>query len=58
MSIWLHINLGRLKMISRTNKGRKTIFTGHMLDCVHPRRQRDFADHCLHKLRPHSLLYP
>jgi len=47
MSIWLHINLSILKRISRANKGRKTIFTGHISDSVHPRRQSDFADHCL-----------
>lgn len=39
MSIRFYINLSIFKMISRTNKGRKTIFPGHMLDCVHPRRQ-------------------
>lgn len=39
MLIWFYINLSIFKMISRTNKGRKTIFSGHMLDCVHPRRQ-------------------
>lgn len=39
MVIWFYTNLRTFKMISRTNKGSKTIFSGHMLDCVHPRRQ-------------------
>lgn len=55
MSIWLHINLSVLKMISRTNKGRKIIFVGHVINCGHPRRQRESAGNCHHKSYDQSL---